>query len=56
MAGPFKLPNKAEAEAEKKKRVRTFAPTPRARVAPRAPRVRFFFVLPRFGPADSTDH
>ena len=33
MAGPFKLPNKAEAEAEKKKRVSDSGPEPLARLA-----------------------
>jgi hypothetical protein len=33
MAGPFKLPNKAEAEAEKKKRVSGSGPEPSARLA-----------------------
>lgn len=51
MAGPFKLPNKAEAEAEKKKRVSDSGPEPSA---PRAPSRPIFLSLPRctprFGP------
>ena len=41
MAGPFKLPNKAEAEAEQKKRVSDSGPEPSAPLASGHPRVQF---------------